>query len=87
MPKSTTQRGYGYRHQQLRRQWEPRVKRGGVWCARCQQPIWPGERWHLDHDSYDRSRTLGPSHEKCNCAEPSKRRGRPKVARYTNLDW
>jgi hypothetical protein len=73
---TTAQRGYGYRHQRERARWAVRVNRGTEICARCFLAILPGEAWHLDHDSYDRTRYLGPSHEKCNCGEPGKRRRR-----------
>jgi hypothetical protein len=41
------------------------VAAGGVCCARCGEPIAPGEDWHLDHTD-DRSDYLGPSHRRCN---------------------
>ena len=46
---STSQRGYGYLHQQLRARLKPIVEAGMVRCARCGQLIESGERWELDH--------------------------------------
>lgn len=63
--KSTRARGYGARHQQLRRSWARRVVAGGVDCARCGGPIVEGMEWHLDHTP-DRTGYLGPSHADCN---------------------
>jgi hypothetical protein len=49
--KSPKQRGYGGRHQGLRKRWAPRVARGLVPCARCGLPMEPGEPWDLDHST------------------------------------
>jgi hypothetical protein len=63
----TTARGYGHRHQQLRKRWAPIVAAGGVLCARCGQPILPGELWDLGHDDVDRRVYTGPEHRaRCN---------------------
>lgn len=67
------ERGYGAAHDALRRRWAPKVALGRVDCSRCGERIRPGEPWHLDHDSTDRSRYLGPSHESCNAREPRTR--------------
>ncbi len=62
---SREERGYGRRHLALRAQWQPRVQRGEVRCARCRGLILPGSEWALDH-SDDRTSYLGPSHKHCN---------------------
>jgi hypothetical protein len=59
------QRGYDATHDRTRTQWEPRVATGTVNCARCHNPITPGQAWHLDHTD-DRTTYLGPSHQHCN---------------------
>lgn len=59
------QRGYDARHDKLRARWKPKVERGGVKCARCDQPIYLGQEWALDHTD-DRTGYLGPSHAICN---------------------
>jgi hypothetical protein len=64
--KTTAERGYGSAHQQLRAKWAVKVKRGGVPCARCGEPIVPGTPWDLGHDDNDRSTYSGPEHASCN---------------------
>lgn len=70
---STSDRGYGWQHQQLRAWWKPKVNAGHVRCARCKRLIKPdpsqfGDGWQLDHDPTDQTRRkyLGPSHTRCN---------------------
>jgi hypothetical protein len=65
---TTTQRGYGSRHRELRAGYEPQIQTGLVKCARCGHPIAPGEPWDLGHDDNDRRRYSGPEHRYCNRA-------------------
>lgn len=67
MPREGTRqsRGYGAAHEAQRKAWEPRVKRGGVACAKCQQPIAPHGEWDLGHNE-DRTAWTGPEHVHCN---------------------
>ena len=66
---TTTERGYGWTHQQLRQQWAAVVASGRGVCSRCRQPIHRSEPWDLDHDD-DRTRYLGPAHVRCNRKGP-----------------
>jgi hypothetical protein len=74
----TSARGYGRRHQALRKRLAPRVASGVVLCARCGKPILPGEPWDLGHDDHDRTRYNGPEHRRCN---------RARVKRRQSRDW
>jgi hypothetical protein len=71
---TTTQRGYGAKHQALRAWWTPYVDAGTVDCWRCRRLITPGTAWDLGHDDHDRSIYRGPEHQRCN--RGTNRRGR-----------
>ncbi len=65
--RSTVERGYGGRHQALRRRWARLVEAGGVCCARCGRDIVPGSVWNLGHvDGSGKLEYQGPEHERCN---------------------
>jgi hypothetical protein len=81
-PRSTTARGYGAGHQQLRREWAPRVDAGDVTCRRCQQPIHPGEPWDLGHHDQNRDTYTGPEHRSCNRATAGRHQPSP-----ASRDW
>jgi hypothetical protein len=49
------------------------VNAGRMTCARCGQPIEPGQPWALDHRD-DRKGYVGPSHQSCNAAAGAQRR-------------
>ena len=73
----TAQRGYGYRHQQIRRAllavWQPGDK-----CTRCHEPMWgPPESIHLGHTD-DRSGYRGLEHASCNTADGARRGNRQR---------
>ncbi len=67
---STDSRGYGARHQRLRKQCEPIVRAGKAICWRCGEPILPTQKWDLGHDDQDRNAPYrGPEHAlKDDCA-------------------
>jgi hypothetical protein len=62
---STSARGYGWRHQQVKKRVGLLVASGAAFCTRCGEPIDPLDPWDLDH-SDDRSRWVGPAHRSCN---------------------
>lgn len=71
--RNTTQRGYGVKHQRLRRIWQQRIDREGATCARCGQPIDKGTTaWDLGHTA-DRTDYTGPEHTRCNRSEGARR--------------
>jgi hypothetical protein len=79
---SAAHRGYGYKHQLLRKQWQQVFDRGDVIpCARCRMLIFPGQSWDLGHDDFDRSVYTGPEHRACNRATATHRRRRQSVVR------
>jgi len=78
---TTTQRGYGAKHQALRKAWERKVAAGGVGCARCGLEIAPGEPWDLGHVDGDRTQHSGPEHRRCNRATA----GRETVRRQSRV--
>ena len=78
---TTTQRGYGHHHQQLRKKWRPLVEAGIVTCARCGELIPPGASWDLGHVDGDRSSYQGPEHARCNRATAAHRIARPAPQR------
>lgn len=58
---------YGARHRAARAKWAPRIATGRVLCARCQQPIQPGQAWDMGHhDGANRDQHSGPEHADCN---------------------
>lgn len=65
---TSTARGYGQAHRNLREAWRPKVEAGTTRCARCNKLIHPQQPWDLGHDDHDRSRYLGPEHTACNRA-------------------
>lgn len=76
---TTTARGYGSKHQRLRRRYQRKMDRGEVFnCWRCGDPVDPSN-WDLGHDDQDRSITRGPEHPLCNRATRSRwaKRERP----------
>lgn len=84
---NTVRRGYGARHQALRKQWARRVERGEVYCSRCGRLIEPGSPWDLGHDDLDRSRYTGPEHAACNRATATHRAHRRTVPRPARANW
>lgn len=86
---TTTQRGYGAKHQGLRRQWQARIDAGElVTCWRCAEeghphPIIPGDEWDLGHDDTDRSHYRGPECQRGNRATS----GRRKAAELNSRVW
>jgi hypothetical protein len=64
---STAERGYGSKHQALRREIARLIDAGGwVVCAYCDERIEAGEPWDLGHTPGDRLTYVGPLHRACN---------------------
>lgn len=69
---TSTQRGYGWTHIQLRAKWAVSVSTGTVECWRCSKLIQPTDEWHLGHDDNDRTVYRGPEHAHCNLSAAGK---------------
>lgn len=89
MPRPTSaQRGYGYKHQKLRKRVARQVARGEAYCWRCleegktKEEAWisPDSNWDLGHDDIDRSLYRGPEHASCNRATSAHRPQRQRPA-------
>jgi hypothetical protein len=78
---STTSRGYGAKHQALRKQVAALVKAGRAVCWRCGLPILPGMLFDLGHDDYDRTVYRGPEHRHCNRSSAASRGNRMRGRR------
>lgn len=63
---STTERGYGHKHQQKRAEYQKVVDAGAAECWRCHDPVPPGSEWQLGHDDHDRTKYRGVECVKCN---------------------
>jgi len=89
---NTTQRGYGRRHQQIRRTLllalADRVAAGITdLCPRCQHPIHPNQPLDLDHTD-DRSGYRGLAHRTCNRRAGAEKTNRMRRARpVTSRQW
>ena len=78
---STSARGYGHKHQQLRKQYQPLVASGKATCWRCGEPIHPNQPWDLGHDDNNRNHYRGPEHVTCNRATSGRRHQQPQQRR------
>jgi hypothetical protein len=82
--KTTTERGYGHVHQQVRARVARLVATGTATCTRCGQTIDPWEPWDLDHHDDRRRGWLGAAHRDCNRrAGALKNRREPEQAPLT----
>jgi hypothetical protein len=63
---NTSQRGYGWPHQQLRATLLRALVPGSP-CPRCRQPMWPElQALDLGHVDGDKTRYSGLEHSRCN---------------------
>lgn len=82
-PQTTTEKGYGGKHQKMRERYEASVRAGGVICWRCNNPIAADGPWDLGHDDNDRTQYRGPEHVGCNRGAPH----RKEAGADTSRDW
>ena len=82
----TSARGYGTKHQALRRRWARQIARDEVLCARCGGLIYPEEPWDLGHVDGDKTRYAGPEHRYCNRATAAHKAKRSRRTSYTFVD-
>lgn len=81
--RTTTQRGYGHRHQQLRAGWQRRIDAGEIitcWRPACDNRI-TGTDWDLGHDDDDRTKYHGPECIHCNRSAAGKKSQANRAAR------
>jgi hypothetical protein len=71
-------RGYGYAYQKLRKALLPSAY--GTPCVRCGQLMLRGQKLHLDHDDYDRTKLRGFAHAACNIRAAAKKARQIKLA-------
>lgn len=76
---TTTQRGYGNTHQQLRRRLLATFQPGQP-CARCGQPMWDKRHIDLGHTD-DRTAYTGLEHRRCNRGDGARRGNRKRARR------
>lgn len=81
---TTTERGYGARHQHERKRVARIVEAGAAVCAQCGQPITPGSKWMLGHDHYAGG-YLGPEHYRCGIRERNVRHRTMRV--LASREW
>lgn len=73
---STTERGYGWTHQQLRAQLiADLAAHPGQPCGRCGHPMYVEQQPHLDHTE-DRTGYRGLAHADCNRVAGARKGGR-----------
>lgn len=86
--KTTTQQGYGHRHQVLRLRWKRLLaSEGQLPCTRCGHPVYPTDRWDLDHNDLDRSRYDGIAHMSCNRAAGARNSNAKQRGKLQTWDW
>jgi predicted kinase len=85
--RSTTERGYGYHHRQVRAAVKPHVDAGEATCWRCGNRILPGTPWDLGHDDEDRTRYRGPEHRDCNRSSAAVRGNAMRTVPTNSRNW
>jgi len=89
MPSQGTrkERGYDYKHEKLRKQLAPDVEAGRKNCWRCGERILAGEPWDLGHSDEDRTKYMGPEHQRCNRATAGRQTQFNGPPVDTSRDW
>jgi hypothetical protein len=88
---TTTERGYGWTHQQERARWQRVVDEGRAICAKCGKAILPGQPWDLGHTD-DRTAYTGPECVKCNRSDGAARGNCARIngiqpERHQSWEW
>jgi hypothetical protein len=77
---------YRRHHDEMRKRFALAVKRGGVLCSRCFEPINPSESWDLDHVEGTIGEYRGASHRRCN-RKTATHRAHDAVAAPAVVKW
>lgn len=73
---------YGRDHDIAREQWKDALtEAGSLPCCLCPKPVYPWQRWHLDHKPGTVDQYRGIAHGSCNEGEGARRGNRERKRR------
>lgn len=65
---------YGRAHEKARARWKDKLDElGSLPCCLCPKPVYPWQRWHLDHVPGTVDQYRGVAHGSCNEGEGARR--------------